>query len=94
MKWGTLYSADYVNVLYHAVCDHLEKPFRFVCLMDDATGFVDGIEHFPIPDIGLQKEHWSHGAWPKLSVFSTELYGLKGRVLFIDIDTEIGRAHV
>ena len=89
MKWGTLYSADYVNVLYHAVCDHLEKPFRFVCLTDDASGFDEGIEHFPIPDIGLQQNHWKHGAWPKLAVFSADLYGLEGRALFIDMDTVI-----
>ncbi len=89
MKWGTLYSADYVNVLYNAVCDHLEKPFRFVCLTDDATGFVDGIEHFPIPDMGLEERHWKHGGWPKISVFSKDLYGLKGRGLFIDLDTVI-----
>ncbi len=38
MKWGTLYSADYVNVLYNAVRAHLEGPFRFVCLTDDPRG--------------------------------------------------------
>ena len=89
MKWGTLYLADYVNVLYRAVCDNLTGPFRFVCLTDDASGLDAGIEHFPIPDIGLKDSHWSHGAWPKLSVFSADLYGLKGRTLFIDMDTVI-----
>lgn len=89
MKWGTLYPADYVNVLYRAVCDNLQKPFRFVCLTDDATGFDEGIEHFPIPDMGLQECHWKHGCWAKLSLFSADLYGLKGRALFIDLDTVI-----
>lgn len=89
MKWGKLYSADYVNVLYRAVCENLEPPFRFVCLTDDASGFYDGIEHFPIPEIGLSNQHWKHGAWPKLAVFSRDLYGLKGRALFIDMDTVI-----
>lgn len=89
MKWGTLYSADYVNVLYRAACENLTGSFRFVCLTDDANGFCDGVEHFPIPDIGLQEKHWNHGAWPKLSVFSADLYGLKGRALFIDMDTVI-----
>lgn len=86
MKWGTLYPAEYVNVLYHAVKSHLPGRFRFVCLTDDATDFVDGIEAFPIPDIGLAHHHWYNGAWPKLSLFSAELYGLSGRALFIDLD--------
>ena len=29
MKWGTLYGAEYVNVLYNAVRDHMTGPFRF-----------------------------------------------------------------
>ena len=30
MKWGTLYPADYVNVLYNAVSKYLDHPFRSV----------------------------------------------------------------
>ena len=89
MKWGTLYPADYVNVLYNACRAHLAGAFRFVCLTDDATGFLPGIEAHPIPDIGCTPEMWRHGAWPKLSVFSADLYGLRGRALFIDLDTVI-----
>lgn len=89
MKWGTLYGPEYVNVLYRAVRDNLEGPFRFVCLTDDAEGFDDGIETFPIPDIGLPPERYAHGAWPKLSVFKDDLYGLTGRCLFIDLDSVI-----
>jgi len=89
MKWGTLYSAEYVNVLYRAVKRHLPGPFRFVCLTDDTTGFDAGIESFPIPDIGLNEGHYKIGAWPKLSVFQENLYGLSGRALFIDLDTVI-----
>lgn len=89
MKWGTLYPAEYVNVLYNAVKRHLPGDFRFVCLTDDATGFEDGIESFPIPDIGLENHHWYNGAWPKISLFSADLYGLSGRALFIDLDMVI-----
>ena len=32
---------------------------------------------------------WFSGAWPKLGVFMQDLYGLKGRALFIDMDTTI-----
>lgn len=86
MKWGTLYGADYVNVLHSAVRRHLKGTFRFVCLTDDATGLADGIEHHPIPNIGYAPRHWQSGAWPKLSVFVDDLYGLRGRALFLDLD--------
>lgn len=44
MKWGTLYSADYVNVLFNACRQSLSGDFRFLCLTDDATGFLPEIE--------------------------------------------------
>ncbi|WP_050523731.1 hypothetical protein [Pseudorhodobacter wandonensis] len=89
MKWGTLYPAEYVNVLYNAVKRHLPGTFRFVCLTDDSSGFEEGIESYPIPDIGLENHHWYNGAWPKFSLFSSDLYGLSGRALFIDLDMVI-----
>lgn len=89
MKWGTLYSADYVNVLYRAVADHMTWDFRFVCLTDDGGGIIPDVECLPIPDIGLEPQHWRGGAWPKLSVFKDDLYDLEGRALFIDLDTVV-----
>lgn len=89
MKWGKLYSADYVNVLFNACSQHLAGDFQFLCLTDDATGFLPGIEARPIPDIGCSAQMWKHGAWPKLSVFSSDLYGMAGRILFIDLDTVV-----
>ncbi len=89
MKWGTLYPASYVNVLHSAVRRHLSVPFRFVCLTPEPEGLAPGIEAFPIPDLGYRPEHWRHGAWPKLSVFVPDLYGLSGRALFIDLDSVI-----
>jgi hypothetical protein len=89
MKWGTLYPAEYVNVLFNACHAHLMDDFRFVCLTDDARGLAPGIEALPIPEIGCTPAMWRHGAWPKLGVFSTDLYGLRGRALFIDLDTVI-----
>ena len=41
-KWGTLYSAEYVNRVYRGVKAHLKRPFRFVCVTDDPTGLVEG----------------------------------------------------
>ena len=89
MKWGTLYPADYVNVLYGAVRQNLSGDFRFVCLTDDAAGIRQEVECLPIPDIGCTPAMWRHGAWPKLSVFAADLHGLRGRALFIDMDTVV-----
>ena len=89
MKWGTLYSAEYVNVLASAVREHLAGPYRFVCLTDDAAGLDEGIDVHPIPDIGLAHEHWYSGAWPKVALLDHKLYGLTGRALFIDLDSVI-----
>lgn len=89
MKWGTLYPATYVNVLYRAVGAHLPGPFRFVCLTDDPEGLLPGIEVFPVPEFGLPQIRWQIGGWPKLGVFQRELYGLQGRALFIDLDMMI-----
>lgn len=89
MKWGTLYPASYVNVLYNAVRRHLAGEFRFVCLTDRAEGLAPAIEAFPIPDLGVPGEDWKRGGWPKLGVFLRDLYGLSGRALFIDLDTVI-----
>lgn len=87
MKWGTLYSSEYVNVLYNAVRDQTSGPLRFVCLTDDVAGILPDIECHSIPDIGLEQQHFERGAWPKLSVFLQDLYGLSGRALFVDLDT-------
>jgi len=89
MKWGTLYSADYVNVLFNACRQSLSGDFRFLCLTDDATGFLPEIEARAIPEIGCSPQMWKHGAWPKLSVFSSDLYSMAGRALFIDLDTVV-----
>lgn len=87
MKWGRLFPADYVNVLYNACRAAISGPFRFVCLTDDASGFAQGIEAFPIPDIGLAPAEWyTKGVWPKLALYVPDLHGLRGRALFIDLD--------
>ena len=89
MKWGTIYPAEYVNVLYNACRRNITDEFRFVCLTNEPDGIHSDVEVFPIPDIGLDEWHYYNGAWPKLGVFLNDLYGLKGRCLFIDLDTVI-----
>lgn len=89
MKWGTLYPAEYVNVLYRACREHISGDFRFVCLTNETEGLLPEVEVHPIPLFGLDDWHYYNGAWPKIGVFSQDLYGLQGRALFIDLDSVI-----
>lgn len=89
MKWGTLYPAEYVNVLYRACRANISGQFRFICLTNEGDGLLPEVEVHPIPDIGLEQRHYFHGAWPKIGVFRESLYGLSGRALFIDLDTVV-----
>ena len=89
MKWGTLYGADYVNVLYRAVAANMDRPFRFHCMTDNASGLAPEIEAHPLPDLNFGPGEFAFGGWPKLSVFASDLLGLSGRALFVDLDTVI-----
>jgi hypothetical protein len=90
MKWGTLFPADYVNVLFRAVLANSSPGFRFICLTDDSEGLAQGIVIAPIPDVGLTSEQISApGVWRKLALFHPEitaLVGVDSRILFIDLD--------
>jgi len=85
VKWGTRYSSDYVNKLYHMVKRNMSIPFQFHCLTDDPTGIVEGVSILPIP----KDEKDITGWWHKISIFKRDFYGLKGDLLFIDLDMVI-----
>lgn len=91
LKWGTLYSADYVNRLYRGVSKHLHRPFRFVCVTDDPTGLCEGVETAPIPPMpeGMAFND-QYTKWPniyiKLCLFEKGFANLEGPTLFLDID--------
>lgn len=92
MKWGTLFSADYVNVLYRAVSAHLKQGFLFVCLTDRTEGLDPGIYTAPIPDIGLTPAQIrAPGVWRKLALFHPDVAAIApgARALFIDLDMMI-----
>ena len=92
MKWGTVFPADYVNVLYRACRGATTKPFRFVCLTDDPTGLLPEVEALPIPEIGVIADHrYRDGVWRKLGLYLADLHGLTGRALFIDLDMVVLR---
>jgi len=87
MKWGSLYSAEYVNVLYSACRKYITGDFQFVCLTNESEGIRSEVQIHPVPEIGLDEWHYYNGAWPKIAVFLPNLYDLEGRALFIDLDT-------
>src|SRR5205085_7154998 len=61
----------------------MSLPHRFVCITDERAGLDKDIETKPIlyPDLT--------GWWHKLTLFQRKLYDLKGRTLFLDLDTVI-----
>ncbi|MGH6625476.1 MAG: glycosyltransferase [Burkholderiaceae bacterium] len=88
MKWGQKYGPEYVNRLYAMVRRHLSGEFRFVCLTDDTAGIRSEVECHPIPALDLPEGIPERG-WKKLVSFSSELYGLSGTALFLDVDVVI-----
>jgi hypothetical protein len=94
IKWGKKYGPEYVNKLHSMVRRHLQRPFRFVCLTDDAEGIDPSVEVKPIPMVGFdefdQRKPWTFGhGWLKLTSFASPLYDLQGRTLFLDLDIVI-----
>ena len=85
MKWGTKYSADYVNTLYSMVSRNMSREFRFVCLTEDGAGLHGNIEVFPLPELSVDLGGPERG-WNKLAVFAETLYDLEGKVLCLDLD--------
>ena len=89
MKWGAKYGPEYVNRLYGMVARNLARPFRMVCLTDDATGVRAEVACAPIPALPSIPQPKERG-WTKLAAFSPELSGLLGEtVLFLDLDVVV-----
>ena len=90
LKWGSRYPAEYTNILYHSVKRHLHRPFRFVCVTDDATGLDEGIDAVPFPENPRPDKY---SKWPnifaKLAIFQEGFADLKGPTLFFDVDVVI-----
>ncbi|MFZ2620107.1 MAG: hypothetical protein WAX89_04465 [Alphaproteobacteria bacterium] len=90
MKWGTRYGPEYVNRLYSMVQRNLTPPYRFVCITDDPTGLMNGIECKPIAPLNEKlPAHLKNKPWLKLLVWANPLYDLVGQALFIDVDVVI-----
>ncbi|MFM7390427.1 MAG: glycosyltransferase [Vampirovibrionales bacterium] len=88
MKWGQKFGPHYPNRLFAMVQRHLQRPHRFVCFTDDATGLHPSIEVHALPEMTLDNGLPERG-WRKLSLFSPNTANLQGQVLFLDLDVVI-----
>ena len=88
MKWGTLYGSEYVNRLYSMVKRNLTYDFKMVCFTDDDKGIDKEIQCYPIPEIDIPS-NLPERMWKKLTTLKSDLYGLEGRALFLDLDIVI-----
>jgi hypothetical protein len=89
MKWGTMYGPEYVNCLYGMVSRNLSYPFRLFCMTDDTTGIRPEVDCLPLPQLGFEVPPGAPGKWPKQALWGSELFGLEGVALFLDLDSVI-----
>lgn len=89
IKWGTKYSADYVNRLYAMTARHTSGPFQVFCFTDDAAGIRSEVACRPIPELGCPVPVSGPGKWRKIALWGDALDDVTGTVLFVDLDSII-----
>lgn len=94
MKWGKYYGPEYVNILYGMVARNITGAFDVICFTDDTTGVRREVTCLPLPPLGCELPQRDQkgrllGKWPKVALWSQDLFGLKGTGLFIDLDSVI-----
>lgn len=87
MKWGDLYSSEYVNRLYGMVSRHLNIDFRFYCITDDPRHIRREVLIRQLPEVPLPSG--AEGPWRKLLMFRGELFDITGKTMFLDLDVVI-----
>lgn len=89
IRWGQKYGVDYVNRLYGMVARNISPPFAFYCITDDTTGLRPEVRVIPLPDLGCEMPKVRQGIWGKSRLWRSDLGGLSGPVLFMDLDVVI-----
>ena len=92
-RYRSTFGPDAVRVLRNMVGRHYQKPHRFVCITDDATG-LDGIETIPLwkdhADVPSPYGLHQPSCYRRLKLFSVEAEAMVGpRFLVLDLDTVI-----
>ena len=78
-KWGTEFSAEYVNKLFRGIQRHSTIPLNFICYTDDPTGVDCETRPFVEPLM-----HW----WYIIGLFNPA-HGFKEKTVYFDLDTVI-----
>lgn len=91
IKWGTSYSAEYVNKLQNMIVRNTSYPIDFYCFTDDATGFNADIIVKPLPVLHTVQEYQKKYSYRKeAALCDDDLGGLRDqRVFFFDLDIVI-----
>lgn len=87
MKWGTLYGSEYVNRLYGMVSRNLKRDFNFYCITDETQGIRPEVLCRPLPDFPVPEN--AGGPWKKLLAFTSPLFDIEGKTMFLDLDLVI-----
>jgi|TARA_R110000868_G_scaffold153038_3_gene378327 hypothetical protein len=83
VKFGTKYSADFVNKLYNDIKRLTQSEFKFFCYTDDPSGIEPDINIIlPLGKPTLKK------VWNKLRLFDPAM-PFKGKTFFFDLDVKI-----
>ena len=88
MKWGTRYSSEYVNRLWSMIKRHTSRDTRLVCYTDDTTDINSEVKCYPLPE-SCVPDRVKRQTWEKVCLWYSELEGIEGDVLFMDLDIVI-----
>ena len=88
MKWGAKYGPEYVNRLYKMIQANINRTFCLTCFTDDDEGISEDVRVQPLLPLGLPKGLPERG-WNKLATLGSDIGGLQGQVIFLDLDVVI-----
>lgn len=90
IKWGDVYPAREVNLLYKAIQKNTSYQVVMHCFTENADGLDASIIHHPLPSFQLAPERVKYAYRKEAGLCDDELGGLRGqRVFFFDLDSLI-----
>ena len=89
INWGTRYGARYINNLHAMVARNITPPFSFHCFTDVREGVHSDVVCHDLPPMPGAIPLKSRGKWQKARLWTADLAGLSGQVLFLDLDVVI-----
>lgn len=91
VKWGSKYSANYVNGIAAETRVRTRAQTRFICYTDDGSGIDPSIEVRDFPDFGIPLSRLTgrNGSLPKMAMFMRGQLEPGVPTVYIDLDTSI-----